>query len=259
MKFTPYIPCDALKPFVHLFVVSETVEERIYKVLPDTAIVLGFQYKGQLCYLDDRAEMPLSSSGVTGLTSRYKIFKNTPDIGTVLVFFKVTGASAFFKEPLHEFFGASIALDTLILRSELILLQDMLCEMQTDVERIGAVEQFLLARMRPVEPDPVVLSALSLILEHRGNIKITDMLKSIYVSQSALERRFRKAVGASPKKFASIVRFKHLVDSRNFHGSMTELGYEAGFYDQAHFIKEFKNFTGEAPEVFFRLVDCDII
>jgi AraC-like DNA-binding protein len=33
--------------------------------------------------------------------------------------------------------------------------------------------------------------------------------------------------------------------------SLTDLGYETGFYDQAHFIKEFKTFTGDTPEKFF--------
>jgi AraC-like DNA-binding protein len=66
-----------------------------------------------------------------------------------------------------------------------------------------------------------------------------------------LEKRFRQAVGTSPKKFASIVRFKHVIQRYDSGRSLTELAYEAGFYDQAHFIKEFKIFTGDTPEGFF--------
>jgi AraC-like DNA-binding protein len=58
-------------------------------------------------------------------------------------------------------------------------------------------------------------------------------------------------VGTSPKKFASIVRLKHVIHQYNPDHSLTELAYEAGFYDQAHFIKEFKLFTGATPEKFF--------
>ena len=59
-------------------------------------------------------------------------------------------------------------------------------------------------------------------------------------------------MGASPKKFASIVRLKNLLQQYPNTGSLTELAYEAGFYDQAHFIKEFKAFTGDTPENYFR-------
>ena len=78
-----------------------------------------------------------------------------------------------------------------------------------------------------------------------------DLAKQLHISQSPLEKRFRKIVGTSPKKFSSIVRFKHTIQYYNPQSSLTELGYEAGFYDQAHFIKEFKKFTGENPESFF--------
>ena len=78
------------------------------------------------------------------------------------------------------------------------------------------------------------------------------MLTELHISQSALEKRFRQIVGASPKKFASIVRFKNTIKTYDQNKSLTDLGYEAGFYDQAHFIKEFKHFTGDSPETFFK-------
>lgn len=77
------------------------------------------------------------------------------------------------------------------------------------------------------------------------------MAAALYVSQSTLERRFRSIIGTTPKKFASIVRFKQALSHYKPQASLTDLGYEAGFYDQAHFIREFKSFTGETPEQFF--------
>ena len=77
-------------------------------------------------------------------------------------------------------------------------------------------------------------------------------MKSLHSSQSPLEKRFRQVIGTTPKKFAALVRFKNTLGNYKPQDSLTSLGYEAGFYDQAHFIKEFKNFTGESPENFFR-------
>jgi methylphosphotriester-DNA--protein-cysteine methyltransferase len=105
--------------------------------------------------------------------------------------------------------------------------------------------------MTNTEPDKLVLAALALIHRSKGNIRIKELTEQLFISQSPLEKRFRQVVGASPKKFASIVRLKNIIQQYDTVNSLTELGYENGFYDQAHFIKEFKAFTGDTPEKFF--------
>jgi AraC-like DNA-binding protein len=250
MRFDTYIPCDILKPYVKNFVISESEEEKTYKVLPETGIVTGFQYKGKLSHIDKEKEIQLSTSGVTGLRDSYRPFKNSPNIGTLLVFFKETGAVVFFKQPVHELFRESISRDNFILRSELLILEEQINEAKTDMEKINVVEQFLISRMNNTIPDDLVLSALALIHKSKGDIRIKELMKELHISQSPLEKRFRQVVGASPKKFASIVRLKHAIQNYDPQNSLTDLGYEAGFYDQAHFIKEFKHFTGENPENF---------
>ncbi|HSY61459.1 MAG TPA: helix-turn-helix domain-containing protein [Cytophaga sp.] len=250
-RFSIYIPTDPLKPFIKSFAVSENEYEQTYKVIPDTSIVLGFQYKGKLSHITDTDATLLSKSGVSGLNDQYKIFKNSPDIGTVLVFFTETGAAYFFRQPLHELFKESISLDNFMLQSELLILEEQLSEAHTDAERIFVIEKFLLARIRPIEPDKMVLAALALIHKSKGTIRIKELADQLNSSQSPLEKRFRQVVGTSPKKFASIVRLKHAIKMKASSSSLTELSYELGFYDQAHFIKEFKSFTGETPENYF--------
>lgn len=250
MRFDTYIPCDILKPYVKNFVISESEEEKIYKVLPETGLVIGFQYKGKLSHIDKEKEIQLSTSGVTGLRDGYRLFKNSPNIGTLLVFFKETGAAVFFKQPVHELFRESVSLDNFMLRSELLIFEEQINEAKSDLEKIDVVEQFLISRMNNTIQDNLVLSALALIHKSKGNIRIKELMKELHISQSPLEKRFRQVVGASPKKFASIIRLKHAIQNYNPQNSLTDLGYEAGFYDQAHFIKEFKNFTGENPENF---------
>ncbi|MEX2592794.1 MAG: helix-turn-helix domain-containing protein [Anditalea sp.] len=251
MKFETYIPCEILKPFVKSFAIQETVDETTYKVLPDTGLVIGFQYRGKLSRIENQTENTLSISGVSGLADHSRLFKNSPDIGTVFIFFNDGGATPFFKHPLHELFRESVSLDNFMLRSELLCLEEQLAEATSDISRITAVEKFLIRRMIKAEPDKLVLAAVALIHKSKGNIRIKELLEPLHISQSPLEKRFRQTVGASPKKFASIVRLKHVLQQYNTSTSLTELGYEAGFYDQAHFIKEFTSFTGDTPENFF--------
>ncbi len=251
VKFDTYIPCDLLKPFVRSFVISESEMANEYKVFPGTELVIGFQYKGRLSYSDGNLKIPLSSSGLTGLTDQFRIFSHTADTGSVLVFFKEGAAASFFRQPIHELFRESVSLDHFMLRSELLILEERLHTSKTDLEKITIVEAFVISKLNSALPDLLVVSAISMIYKSKGNIRIKELLAGLHISQSVLEKRFRLVVGASPKKFASIVRFKYTMNAYDQNKSLTDLGYEAGFYDQAHFIKEFRNFTGESPEIFF--------
>lgn len=251
MGFKLFQPHHLLQPYIQQFAISEATDEGTYKVLPDTVLVMGFQYRGKLFELKNNTPNALSTFGVTGISDAYKLFHNAAETGSVLVYFKEGGASAFFKEPLHELFKESLSLDNFMLRSELLLLEEQLQEAPTDFKKNKVIEDFLLSKIKPSIPDQMVLSALALIHESKGNVRMKDLAVQLQISQSALEKRFRKTIGASPKKFASIIRLKYAVSAYRKDQSYTQLGYEAGFYDQAHFIKEFKHFTGETPDAFF--------
>lgn len=251
MSFTSYVPCAELQPFVKSFAITKAETEETYGVLPDTGIVIGFQYSGRLSYIENNTEVALSHSGITGLRDHVRIFRNDRHTNTILVFFNPGGAATFFRFPLHELFQQSVSLDHLMLRSELMVLEEQLCEAKTDAERITVMEHFLLNRKRQATPDQMIMAAISIINQHKGSIRIRDLATQLHTSHSPLEKKFRQLVGASPKKFASIVRMHHLIGQQKKQDSFTAAAYEAGFYDQAHFIKEFKQFTGETPKEFF--------
>jgi AraC-like DNA-binding protein len=252
MGSTLYTPQDALKPYVECFIISEIPDESVYKVLPGTGLVMGFQFSGNLFQVLDEKQVGLSRSGITGINDTYRLFKNVSNTGTVLVCFNPGGAAMFFHEPIHELFQRSVSLDNFILRSELLLFEEQLCEAPTHAEKIRVVEHFLLTRMKGVKPDMMVINALELIYQSKGLVKINALSKQLNISQSPLEKRFRKIVGTSPKKFAAIVRFRNIIQNVDASPSLTALGYDGGFFDQSHFIKEFKRFTGDTPEAYFK-------
>jgi AraC-like DNA-binding protein len=252
MSFRTYLPSDTLKPFIKSFAISESDISASYKVLPDTSIVMGFQYSGKLFYSKDNKTISLSAAGITGLNDTYKIFNNSENIGTVLVIFSETGAASFFNQAMHEIFSLSLSLDDLILRSQIDIVAEQLNEAKSDLERIAVIENFLLARLNYKTKDELVNLAVILIKQYAGNIKIAQLTEKLNISQSQFEKRFRKIVGASPKKFASIVRLRHILHSTPVkENNLTQIGLDAGYFDQAHFIKDFKVFTGQTPELFF--------
>lgn len=251
MRFDLYTPCPALQPYIKHFAISEQQDAQAYTVLPGTALVMGFQYRGVLNQIEKNNATALSTAGITGLMDGYRIFKNSCSIGTVLVYFKETGAANFFKMPLNELFSESVGMDNFIPPSVLESIVSRLAEADTDAKRIAITEQFLLSQLCSLPADKLVEEAVRLIIDTNGTLRITDLAQKLYISQSPLEKRFRKTVGATPKKFSSIIRINSLIDSVNKSQSFTEAAYLAGYYDQSHFIKEFKTFTGETPEKFF--------
>lgn len=103
MRFDKFIPTDKLKPYIKYFVVSENDIESEYKVFPSSGLVIGFQYKGQLTTVKDKRENKLTSAGVTGISDGYKIFKNSNNIGTILVIFTEIGFTQFATHPAMNY------------------------------------------------------------------------------------------------------------------------------------------------------------
>jgi len=254
MRFNKFIPTDKLKPFIHHYAISENTTAYTYKVLPSSGLVVGFQYKGQLSFVKDSKENILAKSGITGLQDTFRIFKNISNTGTVLVYFTETGIAHFTTCPANEFFNQSISLDNLFDKPKVAQTEEKLADARTDVQRIRIVEQFLLLQWRERQDDKLIIQAVKLIYQSKGVIKIKELHEKLFISQSPLEKRFRKIVGTSPKKFASIVRFNTVLNTLGKEKSLTDIAYENDFFDQSHFIKDFKQYTGDTPENFKRFL-----
>lgn len=93
--------------------------------------------------------------------------------------------------------------------------------------------------------------AVKKILESKGSIPVAQLCQFINISERQLERQFLKHIGISPKLYARIIRFNYIFElMQNQDQSWSDLVYQSGFYDQSHFIKNFKEFTGEDPSTY---------
>lgn len=254
MRFEIFLPTNTLKPYIRHFAISEDDNEKEYKIFPSSGLVMGFQYKGQLSVMENDTASNLSSSGITGISGSYKIFRNSAGIGTILIFFTETGFSHFAARPVNELFNQSISLDNLFKKADIRIIEERLTLAHSDKQRIQVVEKFLLSQLRDIQTDKLIVEAVRLIYQSKGTIRIKELNTRLLISQSPFEKRFRKVVGTSPKKFASIVRFNTILNELGNARSLTDICYENNFFDQAHFIKDFKQFTGDTPENFKRFL-----
>ncbi len=254
MKFDKHFPTERLKPYIKHFVVLENELASEYKVFPTSGLVIGIQYKGQLSSVKDNKESKLTTAGITGITDSFKVFKNSADIGTILIYFTETGFTHFASHPANELFGLSLSLDDIFDKNSVMGVEERLAMANTDILRIKIVEQFLVSQLKDIGTDKLIMEAVKLIYKSKGTIRIKELNDKLFISQSPFEKRFRKVVGTTPKKFASIVRFNTVLDNLNEAKTLTEICYENNFFDQAHFINNFKQFTGDTPENFKRFL-----
>jgi AraC-like DNA-binding protein len=252
MKYNSCLPSEKLRPFIKYYVIAENEQESVYKVLPTSGLVMGFQYKGQLTSVKDNAKDQLSASGVTGISDSYKVFTNTAPTGSILVHFSETGFAHFTSHPVNELFNLSLSLDTLFDKHQIQAVEEKLSCAATDKQRLHIVNQFLLTQLKDKQQDQLIVEAVRLIFQHKGNIRIKDLNQKLFISQSPFEKRFRKVVGTTPKKFASIIRFNTVLDHLSGPTSLADICHENHFFDQAHFIRDFKQFTGDTPDHFKR-------
>ncbi len=254
MRFDKFIPTDQLKPYIKYFVVSENDAKTEYKVFPTSGLVIGFQYSGQLSIIQNETEDKLNTSGITGISDSYKIFKNSAGIGTILVYFTEIGFTHFASHPANELFNLSVSLENIFDKSSINETEEKLRAAQSDKQRIHIVERFLLSQLKDIHKDKLIIEAVKIIYQTKGTIRIKELNERLFISQSPFEKRFRKLVGTTPKKFASIVRFNTVIDQLSNTKSLTDICYENNFFDQAHFIKDFKQYTGDSPEKFKRFL-----
>jgi AraC-like DNA-binding protein len=122
-------------------------------------------------------------------------------------------------------------------------------------EAAKTLEIFLIQKALSRSYDPkLVRTAAKLLYHTKGQCRIEELADSCHASVRQLQRGFQSVVGASPKLFARILRFeqaqRRLMTDAEI--DLTGLAHECGYFDQAHFIKEFRAFTGKTPSEYAR-------
>lgn len=252
MKFEKFTPNLHLTPYVKEYLILESEAGITNFLLPDTSVVIAIRYKGKVTTNDDGAMHTLPPAVLSGIRSRSRTVCYDAHSGNVLIIFNPGMTRAFFDTPANEFAGTSIPLDFLKEFPDGDEVSEQLSDARSSRERISIVEQILMKYLKQKAIDSLIIHAAREINSNAGNIRIKDLIQTLNISRDAFEKRFRQSIGTTPKQFAGIVRMRKLVKAGRDEKSLTELAYDFGYFDQSHFIKDFKLFTGRTPSSFFK-------
>ena len=190
------------------------------------------------------------SSWLYGQVKTYHDLSFTGRINWIVVVLQPYGAYHLWGVPAMEWYnGFFPASDVLSARINDIT-HALLKEKQLN-ERIRLLDNFLLQQIdHSVSPDPMIVQAVQYIVMHEGMLTVESLLQTLSVTERTLERKFKLHIGITPKRFSDIVRLnisaKRMQKMKERH-RLTGVAYESGYFDQAHFIKEFKKYTGITP------------
>lgn len=121
------------------------------------------------------------------------------------------------------------------------------------LQKIKHIETFMLSRLKHITEDKneYILAATRDIFNTGGLISIAEICKKIGFSERYLFNHFAKIIGLNPKETGKVIRLQRalrLMEQQS--DSLTEVAFNCGFYDQAHFIKDFKNYAGVTPKTY---------
>jgi len=246
MEYQTFEPDINLNAFVKCFwtlespAISHPEKQRI---VPDGCMEMIFHY-GDLYkqYAADGSFVIQPACFVFGQVTAALEIEPTGHTGIIAARFHPDGFTPFSKTLLKEMENRAVPLQELFGEDGYGLESDVLNAL-TNQERIKIIETFLLKKLHSVE----------VMMQLNGQVSMDELSEQLKINRRQLERRFSSAIGLSPKQLAKIIRLQatlKMLEKKQFT-SLTSLAYENGYFDQTHFIKDFKEFTGMSPKQFY--------
>lgn len=257
MDYQTYLPQEELAAFIKCYwtlsaPASDT--EEMQRIVPDGCMEMIF-HAGDLYrqYLPDATSIIQPRYFVFGQITKPLEIAATGETKIFAVRFHPEGCLPFISVPVREMDNKAVSMEYLF-GTEGKLLGEAVSGTANVMQQISLVENFLLQQIiKPEISDRVAALSVQTLLELKGQLTVDELAGQLQVHRRQLERKFASAIGLSPKQLAKIIRLQatlKMMNERRFE-HLTELAYENGYFDQAHFIKDFKEFTGVTPGEFY--------
>ncbi|WP_426479348.1 helix-turn-helix domain-containing protein [Chryseobacterium sp. CBSDS_008] len=234
-----------------------------------TVVTIDTDLRDEIFYPSGYVDLIINISGGFAATIINGRQKDTPDIellGHLTLPTRLTAAKGtsvliarfypyagtlFFSDPLSEF--TNYATDMYdVPKMESRDLYDRIMQADNLYSKIKVLESYLLQQLKKNESrikKTAMVQALSQdIFMNQYTLDLSAMAQVSGLSARYIQKLYLTHIGLSPSSFAAVTRFnKSLQMVLNTHQSLTAIAYDCGYYDQAHFIKEFKKFTDITP------------
>jgi AraC-like DNA-binding protein len=250
VKYHEYIPHQILRDTVKCFWIHEGTypTESHQDITPDGCVEMIFNFGSPYLLRTTNPPTVLPAAIIVGFQNKTLpiLLQGTVQVVAARLF--AWGALALLQDNVDTLTNSITALgadwDSLIHQLGAQVAQGQYEQAAT------RLEEFLIQRAVLRTYDLRLIQAAAKLLHHtKGEYRIAELADYCQISVRQLERGFQRVIGTSPKAFARTLRFEQAQRRLMFDpdADLTKLAYECGYFDQAHFIKDFKAFTGKTP------------
>lgn len=249
MRYREILPPPLLRPYLRCLWLLEdgSGPGEVERVLPDGCMEVVVHYGAPMLrrHEDGRHETQ-PGAVVAGQLRTATHLVSTGPVGMVAARFEPWAAAPFLRESSVMLTAQVVPLDALWGR-DAHELEERVRAGPDDAARFRVLAKAVEARLLPADEVGLALSqAVGWIFETGGTIPVGEIARRLQWSRRRLERHFVAAVGLSAKSLCRIKRFRQVVAAldRQPHRRLAELAVDAGYADQAHLAREFKELAG---------------
>ena len=251
MVFKRILPPAQLNHIIECYWIAENSDPTptVHKIIPDGFTELIFHYGAPyLIRLRNSWELQ-GNSLLAGQITRFFYLKNTGVTRVIGVKFKPSALTTLFNIPMQIFTDKVVNLSA-IPQMPAALMQKKINPAIGHEAIVAAFNQYFLTLDTRFK-NSVIDQAIEIIFRQNGMLSVLDLASTLYVTERQLQRLFKHFVGLSPKYYCRIIRFNYIFQClQKDHSTWSDILYQAGYYDQSHFIRNFKAFTGEEPSAY---------
>jgi AraC-like DNA-binding protein len=249
-------PCRPLSPYVRSYWHFRRPEplhnQREVYVHPRGGFSIVFNLGDRLQLDGQSVSEPIFLDAANTVSRKFRFQGHVELVG---IRFHEGGAYPFLGVPLNELRDQVTLLATLH-KPGLLQLHARLLETALLPARIHLLEEWLLRRLvLDHERNPLIPASLALLQGSGGQMPVSELSEELAVSQRHLERLYQSQVGVSPKQFARLVRIERArlaLKQLSDDSSTADVAVDLGFYDQSHFIRQFRAVVGVTPYAYMK-------
>lgn len=252
--FQPHSDLDSLVSCYWTLEVPAESDAQRQRIIPDGTIEMAFILGDDIKRYTSGNEFIIQPRAmVLGQTMEPFYIQPTGYVNTFAIRFYPHGFANFVTTPIKNLSNKETPIELLFGEKTATELKHKIIEATNSNERIGIIEKFLLDKLNEKATiDKIVKTTINALLATNGSASISTILKEDLSKRRQLERNFKNQIGVSPKQLGKVIRLqtalKMLLNKKT--ENLTDIAYESDYFDQAHFIKDFKEFTGINPKEF---------
>ncbi|SHF36322.1 AraC-type DNA-binding protein [Seinonella peptonophila] len=244
-SYQEYVSCKSLASHVVCYWTMDFHAEnknQLHRILPDGCIDI---------IIDRQSTSSWKAAFVEGLMTRFEVLRLSKSQSLFGIRFYPEAAHSILKFPASSFIGQHVFLEDIWGMEGLFMVEEILST-QVVSKIIEIVERKLihLLALSNTPANSLLLESMQYIYAFKGNISISDLAEKLSFSKRHMRRIFDQELGLSPKEMIGIIRFQFILQElyNGTSSSFTDIALKYGYYDQSHFIKNFKRYYGMLPK-----------